>query len=239
MHWMSTHRRWLTLLVLTLLIGGVWVAGRDLAHHLNTLENWITSHGWIGVATFIGMVIVFTSVLVPDTVFAVIAGALFGVAGGTVMMLTAALCTATLAFLIGRAFLQHTVRKALSHRPKLAAIHEAVGNEGVRFQFLLRLSPLHPVVVHYVLGASRTGFITYLVACLGMIPTLAVEVYFGHAARHVADTMGDAAKHSTAHTVLTLVGLAVAVAVLLYITRIARKTLATYESHPHEPGEQD
>jgi uncharacterized membrane protein YdjX (TVP38/TMEM64 family) len=239
MHRISNHRRWLTLVMLTLLLGVAWIAGRDLARHLSALENWITSHGWIGAVAFVGIVIVFTSMFVPDTVFAVIAGALFGVAGGTGLMVIGALCTAALAFTISRAFLQRTVRQALSRRPKLTAIHEAVGNEGLRFQLLLRLSPLHPVVVHYVLGASNTRFPTYIAACVGMIPTLAVEVYFGHAARHVADTMGDAAKHSTARTVLTLAGLAVAVAVLLYITWIARKTLATYESHPHEPGEQD
>jgi uncharacterized membrane protein YdjX (TVP38/TMEM64 family) len=233
---LGNTRGWLTLVLLTLFLGMAAVTGRDLANHIGDVEDWIRSHGWIGRAAFIGMVILFTSLFIPDTLLAVIAGALFGLLWGTVMITIGALCTAALIFVVSHVFLRDTVCNMLSRRPKLAAIHEAVSSEGLKFQLLLRLSPLNPVVVHYVLGASRTRFSTFMLACLGMIPTLAVEVYFGHAARHVAAAVGSRGEHSGVHTVLTLAGLAIAIAVLVYITRIARQTLSAYESPPTPPG---
>jgi len=220
------------LLGLTLLVAGALLFGREFAHHIPSPEEWITAHGWLGPMVFVGGTIVLTSMFVPDTMFAVIAGALFGVLGGTLAMIAASLCTAGVNFALSRLFLHDVVCRALARHPRLAAIHRAVGAEGFRFQFLLRLTPLNPVALNYVLGASGTHFPTYLAACAGMIPLLAVEVYFGHVAKHLAAVAGGVAEPSKAHTILTLVGLAVCVAVMVYILRIARTALAAYESRP-------
>ena len=59
---------------------------------------------------------------------------------------------------IARLFLHEMVRRWLSGNPRLAAIERAVNREGFRFQFLLRLTPLHPVTVSYLLGAGNTRF---------------------------------------------------------------------------------
>jgi uncharacterized membrane protein YdjX (TVP38/TMEM64 family) len=220
------------LVVLSLLVVLAFVFGREFAHHIPTIEHWISSHGWLGPVVFVAGAVLLTSVFVPDTVFAVIAGALFGVVGGTLVMILACYGTASLNFTLSRRFLHDTVCRSLAGRPRLAAIHRAVAAEGVRFQFLLRLTPLNPVAVNYVLGASGTSFPTFLAACAGMIPLLGVEVYFGHAASHLAVVAGGVEQHSTAHTVLTLGGLGLCVGLLTHLTRIAKKALAAYETQP-------
>lgn len=220
----GSRRRWIKLLLLTLLIGVALLMGRDLAHHLRTLEARMVSLGWAGPVVFIGTMVVLASLLVPDTVFAVVAGALFGLGGGTLLMVAGSVCTATVDFAVSRLLLQETVHTVLARRPRLASLHRAVDHEGLRFQFLVRLTPLNPVIVNYVFGTTETKFPTYLMACVGMIPTLAVEVYFGHAVRHAAGV----AEHSAMQTVLTMAGLVLCVAVVLYISRIARKALAAY-----------
>ena len=138
------------LLILVMLVLVAASLGHDFLRHVGAVEDWISSHGWLGIFAFIAVAIVFTSIFVPDTVFAVIAGVLFGVLGGTLLMIAAALCTATLNFALARGLLHRTVTKTLKSRPTLAAVQNAVSDEGLRFQLLLRLTPLNPVSVNYV-----------------------------------------------------------------------------------------
>jgi uncharacterized membrane protein YdjX (TVP38/TMEM64 family) len=207
-----------------LVLLAAWL-GDDFLRHSATVEGWFSNHGWLGFLAFLVVVVVFTSVFVPDTVFAVAAGVMFGALGGTLLMTAAALCTATLNFALARSLLQPAVTKALQSRPTLAAVQNAVCAEGLRFQLLLRLTPLNPVSVNYVLGAGNTPLPTFLLGCVGMIPALVVEVYFGHTAHHVARLAAGAGHPSTPNTVMTLAGLVICVAVMLYFTRVAKRAL--------------
>jgi uncharacterized membrane protein YdjX (TVP38/TMEM64 family) len=216
-----------------LVVLAVWL-GRDFGHHLPEVEKWIGSHGPVGWLVFIAALVVLTSVFFPDTVFAIIAGVLFGVAGGTALVVVGSLLTATVNFGVSRLFLRDTVRGWLGRSPKLAAIERAVNREGLRFQFLLRLTPINPVTISYVLGATNTRFATFITACLGLIPVLFVEVYFGYVAKHVAKVSGQVSEHSTMHTALTIAGLVVSIALLVYVTRLARHALTGYENAPSE-----
>jgi uncharacterized membrane protein YdjX (TVP38/TMEM64 family) len=211
-----------------LLLCVAWL-GRYFGHHLPALERWIASHGALGFVVFIVAVVVCPSLFVPDTVFAVLAGILFGVFWGTLVVVVASLLTATVDFAISRQFLREKVRRWLSANPRLAAIEQAVKREGLRFLFLLRLTPIHPVTVSYVLGATNTPVSTFLAASLGLIPGLFVEVYFGYVAKHVAKVSGKVSEHSTLHTVLTIAGLVLSIALLVYVTRLARRALSGYE----------
>jgi len=180
----GSRRRLIKFVLLSMLLGVALLMGRDLVHHLRALENWMASLGWAGPVVFIVAMVVLASLLLPDTVFGVLAGALFGPGIGTLLMIAGSFCTAAADFVIARLFLKDRVGRVLSRRPRLASLHEAVHREGLRFQFLVRLTPLNPVIVNYVFATSRTRFPTYLMACAGMIPTLVVEVYFGARGRH-------------------------------------------------------
>lgn len=230
---LEQHRRCsrlgLKILIGLLLLGAAFGLGRDIGHHLPEIERWIASHGALGFMTFIVAVVVCTSLFVPDTVFAVLAGVLFGVFWGTFAVVVACLFTATLNFEVSRRLLHDRVRRWLAANPRLSAIEQAVKREGVRFLFLLRLTPIHPVTVSYLLGATNTRFGTFFVASLGLIPGLFVEVYFGYVAGHVAKVAGNVGEHSGWQTALTLAGLILCVAVLVQVTRIASRALAGYE----------
>jgi len=62
-----------------LMLIAIVVAGRDIDHHINAIESWITNLGSWGVLAFVGLFVIATSSLLPDTVLCIIAGALFGV----------------------------------------------------------------------------------------------------------------------------------------------------------------
>ncbi|MBL9175409.1 MAG: TVP38/TMEM64 family protein [Verrucomicrobiales bacterium] len=204
--------------------------GREVGHRIPALESWIEQQGIWGWLVFVGVTLVCTSCFVPDTLFAVMAGVLYGVAGGTAIITVAVLLTAVLNFTLARWWLHGMVRRWLSRRPRLAAIERAVDREGLRFLVLLRLTPLSPVAVSYLLGTTRTRFIPFLASSLGLIPGLFVEVYLGHVARHVVGAAGAVPGHSHAHAALTLMGLALCFALLAYVTRIARRAIAEAEA---------
>jgi len=222
---------WLRHAAMALVLLGVlvWV-GRELGHRLPAIEQWIEQQGFAGWVVFIALTVVGTSLFIPDTVFAVMAGVLYGVPGGSLLITVAAFLTASLNFLLARRWLHAAVRRWLERQPRLAAIERAVQREGLRFLFLIRLTPLSPVAVSYLLGTTPTRFGPFLLACTGLIPGLVVEVYLGHVAKHVVRVAGDPEAHSRAHTVLTVAGLALCLALLAYITRIARQAIASAEA---------
>jgi uncharacterized membrane protein YdjX (TVP38/TMEM64 family) len=92
------------------------------------------------------------------------------------------------------------------------------------------------VSVSYVLGASGVRFWTFMIATVGLIPGLFVEVYFGYMASHVTKVAGNASEHSTLHTVVVVIGFAVCIAMMILIARIATKALAEAEATPYTPA---
>lgn len=225
------HPSWLRHAAVGLVSLGLLIwAGRTLGHRVPAMEQWIEGQGLLGWVAFIGLTVLGTSLLVPDTVFAVMAGVLYGVPGGSLIITLAAFLTASLNFLLARRWLHAPVRRWLEGQPRLAAIERAVHREGLRFLFLIRLTPLSPVAVSYLLGTTPTRFGPFLLACTGLIPGLVVEVYVGHVAKHVVHVAGDPAAHSWVHTALTVAGLVLCLTLMAYVTRIARRAIAEAEA---------
>jgi uncharacterized membrane protein YdjX (TVP38/TMEM64 family) len=229
------HRqvRWKTiglrLIIAACLLAAVVWFGRHAVEDIKAMETWIAGHGVWGWVAFVGMMIVFTSIFVPDTLLAIAAGALFGLGWGTVLTVVGGILTAALNFLIARSLLRPRIEKMLEHHPKLRAIQHAANHEGLRLQLLLRLSPINAVSVSYVLGASGVRFSTFMLGTLGLIPVLFVEVYFGYLASHVTTVAGNAGEHSTLHTIVTVVGFVLCIVLMIYITRVASRAIAAAE----------
>ena len=70
-----------------LLIAAIVVGGREIERHINAIESWITKLGPWSVLAFVGLFVLATSFLLPDTVLCIIAGALFGLFWGIAAVL--------------------------------------------------------------------------------------------------------------------------------------------------------
>jgi uncharacterized membrane protein YdjX (TVP38/TMEM64 family) len=222
-HWKTIGLR---LLVGSCLLAAVVWFGRHAVEDIKAIETWIEGHGVWGWVAFVAMVVLYTSMFVPDTLLAVVAGSLFGLIWGTVLTFVGVVLTAVLNFLIARSLLRSRIEKMLEKHPKLRAIQHAANHEGLRLQLLLRLAPLNPVSVSYVLGASGVPFSNFLLATVGLIPAVFVEVYFGYLASHVTTVAGNVNEHSTLHTVVTVIGFVVCVVLMIYIARVASRAIA-------------
>src|SRR6266498_3068933 len=111
-----------------------------VAAWLTSFQAWVRHLGPIGYVVYALMYAVCVAALVPASLLTIGAGAIFGVVGGTIVVLVGATLGAMLAFLLARTVLRHRVEEMIARRPKLAAVDRAVAREGTKLMLLCRLS---------------------------------------------------------------------------------------------------
>jgi uncharacterized membrane protein YdjX (TVP38/TMEM64 family) len=203
---------------------------------LQTLE-WTRSLGAWGpvfVAIFYAVACLF---FLPGSVLTMGAGFLFGLAVGMLSAWTGACIGACAAFLTGRTLARDWVARKVAGNHRFLAVDQAVGSEGFKIVLLLRLSPVFPFnFLNYALGLTKVSFGSYALATvIGMIPGAFLYVYIGSAARSLAEAAAGGAGE-TASRVFFVVGLAFTVAAVLFVTRVARKSLAEAEASLKDAG---
>ena len=180
-----------------------------------------------GPVVFLSAYAVATVAFVPGSLLTLAAGAVFGIWRGTVIVFFGATIGAALAFLVARYLARSAIEKRMEGHPRFSAIDRAIGHEGRKIVFLLRLSPVFPFnMLNYALGLTRVRFIDYLIASLGMIPGTLLYVYYGRLAGDVAALASgmEVAKGAGYYTVL-VIGLVATSVVTTLVTRAARRAL--------------
>jgi uncharacterized membrane protein YdjX (TVP38/TMEM64 family) len=184
--------------------------------------------GGIGVLVYGAIYVVATVALIPGSLLTIGAGFLYGIWGGTALVLPASVLGATLAFALGRTLARGWVSERVSTSPRLSAVDAAIGESSFTVVFLLRLSPAVPfTLLNYFLGVTRARLRDYVLAsATGMIPGIFLYVYIGSLVTDAAQLAGgDRPDTGTAGTALLVVGLLATVAVTIYISRVARRKL--------------
>lgn len=129
---------------------------------------------------FFGLYVLATALSLPGAVILTLAaGALFGLAGGTLIVSFASSVGATLAFLASRYLLRDSVQTRFGDR--LKAINDGMAKDGALYLFTLRLIPVFPFfLVNLLMGLTpiRTGTY-YWVSQLGMLAGTLVYVNAG------------------------------------------------------------
>lgn len=177
--------------------------------------------------TFVGLYIAATVFFVPGLLITMAAGLLFGVVHGSALVSVASVTGASLAFLIGRYFARDWITKKAAHNSRFQTIDEAIGTQGAKVVFLLRLSPIFPFnLLNYTLGLTRISFGQYFLASwIGMLPGTIMYVYLGSLAGSVAELAAGGGEKTSGQWVLFGVGLLATIAVTVVITRLAKRAL--------------
>jgi len=130
--------------------------------------------------TFFLIYIAVTGLSLPGAaVMTLIAGAVFGLLWGTLIVSFASSIGATLAFIASRFLLREWVQGKFGE--KLTAMNAGVKKEGAFYLFALRLVPLFPFfVINLAMGLTPIRAPTfYWVSQIGMLPGTIVYVYAG------------------------------------------------------------
>jgi len=208
-------------------VAALVVAGRLAGGALPRFTTWVNGLGVWGPLVFVLGYAVAVVAFVPGSVLTLAAGAIFGLAKGTVYVFVAAVLGSAAAFLVARHLARAAVERRIARNPRFAAIDRAVAAEGRKIVFLLRLSPVFPfTLLNYVLGLTRVRFADYVVASPGMIPGTLLYVYYGKLAGDVATlAAGAPAPRGAGHWTVLALGLAATVAVTTVVTRAAGRAL--------------
>ncbi len=210
------------------LIGALLLFGRRVAGYLPEFSAWVDGLGLWGPVVFVLGYAAATVAFIPGSLLTLAGGAIFGLAEGAAVVFVGACLGATGAFVASRYLVRGAIERRIATEPRFAAIDRAVGREGFKIVLLLRLTPVVPfVLLNYALGLTRVQLRDYLGACIGMLPATLLYVYYGKVIGDVAEVAAGVEDERGWGTWLaTGIGLAATIAVIVIVTRIARRALA-------------
>lgn len=217
----------LVLLILFIVLGR-WYDFRD---YITEVLKVIDQMSWLGLLAYAALYILGSLILIPGSILAAAAGFLFGLPTGLWLGPLASLLGVSAAFLVSRYFARDLVARLIGEHKKLKPIDTAIGREGWRVVWLLRLTPLTPInFLNYFLGVTKISLKDYMSASfLGMLHLNILYVYIGSitgniAARGYSEIInGD---NQGLQLLLYGLGLILTIIAVVYITRFAKKALA-------------
>jgi uncharacterized membrane protein YdjX (TVP38/TMEM64 family) len=187
--------------------------------------RWIAGLGPVAYVLFVAAYVLVTVLMGPAILLTLTAGFVFGLGTGFVVTLLGATCGCAASFLIARHLARERVARYAGGNPRYSAIDRAIGREGWRIVFLLRLSPLVPFVFsNYFYGLTAIRFWPYVFASVtGMLPLAFLYVSFGAAARAIEEPAGPT---GALKWVLVGAGVLVTAIATLYARRIVKRAVA-------------
>jgi uncharacterized membrane protein YdjX (TVP38/TMEM64 family) len=219
------------LVVLIVIVIGLFFAMRFLPvqQWLRSFNDWVGHMGAVGVFVFILVYAVATVLMAPGSILTIGAGFAFGLWKGFLAVSAGATLGASLAFLVARFIAREKIEAIAQRNEKFRNIDSAIGRQGAKLIFLLRLSPVIPFnLSNYFYGLTAVRFWPYAVASwIGMMPGTLLYVYIGTAGKAAvaAAAGGSAVKHGWQYWTFLGIGLAATVVVTVWVTKIARDAL--------------
>jgi pyruvate/2-oxoglutarate dehydrogenase complex dihydrolipoamide dehydrogenase (E3) component/uncharacterized membrane protein YdjX (TVP38/TMEM64 family) len=225
---MKTNKAIIFLLVVAALVVGVLFL--PVRQWFMEFDSYVKSLGAVGPFVVVLVYVICTVLFIPGSFITVGAGTLFGLKTGFAVVVIGANLGALCSFLLARTFLREKVARWADGNPKFRSLDQAIGQQGFKMVLLTRLSPVFPfVLLNYFLGLTAVRTRAYVLAnLLGMLPATFLFVYIGAAARDaIAGQMGVSA--GVYQQILKYIGLLATVAMVIIVTRIARKALREAE----------
>jgi uncharacterized membrane protein YdjX (TVP38/TMEM64 family) len=219
------------LITLIVIIIALFLAMRFLPiqQWLRSFNDWVGQMGVAGIFIFIGVYAIATVLLAPGSILTIGAGFAFGLWKGFVAVSAGATLGASLAFLVARFIARDKVEAVAKRNEKFRNIDHAIGKQGAKLIFLLRLSPVIPFnLSNYFYGLTGVKFWPYVLASwIGIMPGTFLYVYIGSAGKTaVAAAVGsEAVKHGWEYWTFLSIGLVATIIVTGWVTKIARDAL--------------
>src|SRR6266540_3533959 len=134
------------LVVLVAIVIALFLAMRSLPvqQWLRNFNDWVGQMGVVGIFIFIGVYAIATVLLAPGSILTIGAGFAFGLWKGFLAVSAGATLGASLAFLVARFVAREKVEAIAKRNEKFRKIDNAIGKQGAKLIFLLKLSPVIP-----------------------------------------------------------------------------------------------
>jgi uncharacterized membrane protein YdjX (TVP38/TMEM64 family) len=208
-----------------------------LEEYTEQMRERLVEFGGVGLVILAAVYVVACVLLIPGSLLTLGAGAiaitlwpqnlLMALAVGYATVCVGSVVGATAAFILGRTLLRAWVEEKIMRNEKFRALDEAIGANGLKMVFLIRLSPAFPFnLLNYALGLTKVRLRDYILASwAGMLPGTIMYVYFGIAAATAAAGASGGSEGKTSEKVLMGIGLLATIALVVMVTRVAKKAL--------------
>ncbi len=191
------------------------------------LLNWIETLGATGWFLFWLFFVLSCVLWLPGSLWTIAAGAIYGLVGGTLLILICSMSGSVATLWMGRYVVRPWVEKKWGKDPRFRSLLHGVEREGVRIVFLARLSPVLPSsLMNYGLGITHLRTVPFALASgLGALPSIVVYVYFGSIMGDLLSLDFTQVHESSALFWLNGLGLVAAGYITWRITQVARAAL--------------
>jgi len=206
------------------------IAVSPVSEWLRAGVTWINAHPGAAEIAFVAAYIVAAVLVVPASILTLVAGFVFGLPVGVVLVSAGSALGAAAAFLVGRFFAREWISQRVARVPRFRALDSATRHEGFTIVLLARLSPFFPFnLLNYGLGLTAVRFKDFFLATwIGMLPVTFAYVYLGTLAKDLTQLTSGSLEHGPGRIALLVAGLAATVALTFVIARKANRVLAAH-----------
>ena len=194
------------------------------------LLEWFKQQGaWAPVLFMLIMALV-VILLLPGALFTLGAGFVFGVLPGSLYVVLGTTAGATVAFLLARYCFGERARQFVLARSKVRLVNDELTPHGWKIVLLTRLIPFFPgKISNYFFGLTQFSLRGYIGgSLLGFIPFTVHNVYLGSLIADISSFDFTSRERSMWEWGLYAGGLLAAIAVIIYLNRLASRALAQY-----------
>ena len=192
-----------------------------------SLRSWAETSGPTGMVGFGAAYVVLALLFVPGAALTMVAGAVFGIGWGIVVVAIATSVADAAAFLLGRYIARGAVVRLMERYPRFKIVDRTISRGGWRIVALIRLSPALPYSAsNYLFGVTSVPFLPFLISSgIFTLPGALAYLYLGYVG---AETVSGSSRNTVEWALLS-VGLAVTFVAIGYVTVLARRTFAELE----------
>ena len=194
---------------------------------VETLRAWVEAGGPIGMVGFGAAYVVLALLFVPGAALTMVAGAVLGVGWGIVVVAIATSVADAAAFLLGRYVARGAALRLMERYPRFRIVDRTISRGGWRIVALIRLNPTIPYSAsNYLFGVTGVSFLPFLISSgIFTLPGAFAYLYLGYVG---GETLGGSSR-SLVEWALLVLGLAVTLIAIAYVTVLARRELAELE----------
>lgn len=215
----------LAVILLAAVVAALFIA--QIPHSLGSALEAIQGGGVWAFVLVVALYLPVCLLLLPSTPLNLASGFLFGMLWGIGVASLASILSAAVAFLLGRFLLREWLERRLAAQPGFQAADMAFGEQGLKIVLLVRLCTLLPFgLTSYAFGTTRVSLGRFTLGTLfGRLPQVVFCAYLGSTARSLAELATGRTETSIGEQILLGLGFFATLAVVILMTRIARKAL--------------
>ena len=187
--------------------------------------EWVRNSGTPGQVVFFIVVAMTVVLLLPAVMLTMAAGYLYGVVGGSIIIVFAETLGALVAFTVARQLQKHYELGFLHRRNVLEKWENALASHGWRIIAILRMIPFFPFKLsNYYFGLTPVTTRNYLVGTLvGLWPISVFNVYLGSIAGDLMSLGNSSSQRTPFQWFIYLFGFLVVAVIVLALLKYAQR----------------